>query len=282
MVPQENETSEAVNDLSALSEELQLALDAVVENDKLPGATLAIALPDGKQLSLASGFEDPELEKHMPVNGQMMVGSTGKTFVSAVALQLVTEGKIGLEDLASKYFADEDKEWFARLPNADSITVRSLLNHTSGIPRYVFSRDFLSDLRENPRKARSPRECVAVILDMKPIHAVGEGWGYSDTNYLILGMIIEKVTESTFYQEAQSRLLSPLELKKTIPTTQAKLPGLVQGHANQPNPFNVPARTGKGWHLRVESEFRMVRRWVHVERWGFGQLDTGSSYGQDS
>lgn len=251
----ETEVPKVVKDLDALKRDLQKSLDEVVASDDLPGATLAIVLPDGQELALASGFEDVESETRMPVNGQMLVGSTGKTFVSAVALQLVTEGKLGLDDHVSEYFADEDKPWFDRIPNADSLTVRSLMNHTSGIPRYVFNREFLSDVSENPLKARTPRECVSVILDAKPIHDVGDGWGYSDTNYLLLGLIIEKITGNSFYDEAQERLLNPLRLESTIPTTQAKLPGLVQGHAGQPNPFGVPEKTVKDGNYALNPSF---------------------------
>jgi D-alanyl-D-alanine carboxypeptidase len=173
----------------------------------------------------------------------MMVGSTGKTYVSAVALQLVKEGKINLDDMASKYFTDSDKDWFSRLPNAETLTIRSLMNHTSGLPRYVFSRTFLTDIKQTPQKSHTPRECISVILDDKPKHAVGEGWGYSDTNYMVLGLIIEKVTGNSFYDEAQRRLLDPLKLTQTIPTTQAKLPGLMQGYIGKSNPFGLPKKT---------------------------------------
>jgi D-alanyl-D-alanine carboxypeptidase len=239
----EQDNIKVAKELKQLSDELQTALDAVVASDQLPGATLAISLSDGRQISLASGYEDVESQTPMPVNGPMLVGSTGKTYVSAVALQLVTEGKIKLDDLVSNHFADSDKAWFARIPNSEALTIRSLMNHTSGLPRYVFSKQFLADVRENPLKSRSPRECISVVLDMKPKHDVGNGWGYSDTNYLLLGIIIEKITGNSFYDEAQHRLLTPLGLKTTIPTTQARLPGLVQGYAGQPNPFGVPEKT---------------------------------------
>lgn len=231
--------------LDRLRGDLQSALDELVAEDELPGATLAVDLPDGRQLSLASGFADVESKTSMPIDGQMMVGSTGKTFVSAVALQLVTEGKINLDDKVSKYFSDGDKEWFSRLPNAETLTIRSLMNHTSGLPRYVFARAFLTDVREDPTKTHSPRECLAVILDAKPKHEVGAGWGYSDTNYIVLGLIIEKVTGNTFYDEAKRRLLDPLKLDQTIPTTQAKLPGLTQGYIGKSNPFGLPPKVVK-------------------------------------
>ena len=229
--------------LDQLRTALQSALDTVVANDELPGATLAVCLPDGQSLSLASGFADIESKTAMPVNGQMMIGSTGKTYVSAVALQLVSQGKLNLDDHVSQYFDDSDQTWFARLPNAGTLTVRSLMNHTSGLPRYVFAKDFLTSVKQSPLKSRSPRECIAVILDAKPKHKVAEGWGYSDTNYILLGLIIEKLTTNSFYSEAKRRLLDPLKLNETVPTTQAHLPGLIQGYIGQSNPFGLPPKT---------------------------------------
>jgi D-alanyl-D-alanine carboxypeptidase len=117
------------------------------------------------------------------------------------------------------------------------------MNHTSGLPRYVFAKKFLDDVKQNPLKSRSPRECLGVILDAKPTHAVGEEWGYSDTNYLLLGLIIEKVTGRSFYEETQQRLLDPLKLKRTLPTAQAELPGLTQGYIGKNNPFGLPKKT---------------------------------------
>lgn len=230
-------------DLGNLRAQLQTALDTLVAEAQIPGATLAIALPDGAVVSIAAGNADVESRTAMPVDGQMMVGSTGKTFVAAVALQLVAEGKLNLDDEVRKYFTDSDAAWFSRIPNAESLTVRSLMNHTSGLPRYVFANEFLTSVKETPTKARSPRECLAIILDDNPKHAVGEGWGYSDTNYLLLGLIIEKITGSSFYEESDRRIMRPLKLKQTVPTTQARLPGLIPGYIGQSNPFGLPRKT---------------------------------------
>ena len=263
------------NIIKRLSAELQTTLDRVVAEEKLPGATVAVCLPYGDVISLASGFEDLEAKTPMPVDGQMMVGSTGKTYVSAVALQLVTEGKIGLDDLVSEYFTDSDKEWFSQLPNSSSLTVRSLMNHTSGIPRYVFAQSFLADIKQSPQKSHSPRECISVILNTKPKHEVGEGWGYSDTNYLILGLIIEKVSGNSYYDEAKRRLLDPLELQQTIPTTQAMLPGLMQGYIGKSNPFGLPPKTVENETYALNPGFEWcgggymasvsdLARWMHA------------------
>jgi D-alanyl-D-alanine carboxypeptidase len=165
----------------------------------------------------------------------MLVGSVGKTFAAATALQLIKEGRIGLDERIEKYLGREP--WFSRLPNAKEITVRQLLNHTSGLVRYEFKDQFTRDLTANPEKTWKPAELVAYLLDEKPPFAAGQGWDYSDTNYIVLGMIIEKVTGKKFYEEANRRLLKPLKLTDTIPQDGPRLKRVIQGYAGPTNPF---------------------------------------------
>lgn len=219
---------------------LQAALNEFVASSGVPGATLAVAFSDGQVIDLAAGFTDPAAKEPMPVGACMLAGSTGKTFVSAVALQLVQEGKLRLDQPVADFFKGTDAAWFGRLPNSDSLTIRSLMNHTSGIPRYIFQRKFLEDLRKHPLKARAPRECLAVLHGVEPLHPVGKGWGYSDSNYLVLGLVIEKVTDSTYYSELKKRVLDPLKLHRTQPSVSTKVPGLVLGHMAEGNPFGLP------------------------------------------
>jgi D-alanyl-D-alanine carboxypeptidase len=87
--------------------------------------------------------------------------------------------------------------------------VRQLMNHTSGLVRYEFKEQFTKDLTANPDKVWRPEELVAYLLDEKAPFEAGKGWDYSDTNYIVLGMIIEKVTGKKFYDEARKRVLKP-------------------------------------------------------------------------
>lgn len=229
------------NEFLTLRSNLQTTLDSIISADKFPGATMAAVMPDGQIISLAGGFDDVEMEKSMPIGGQMLTGSTGKIFVSAVTLQLVDEGKFNLDDKVSKYFGKE--KWFSKLPNSEELTIRSLMNHTSGLPRYVFAEAFLNEVKTNPMRTWTPLECLTVIFDMPANHPVGKGWGYSDTNYILLGMIMEKVTGDTFYNLTKNRLLLPLNLQKTYPSTQRELPGLVTGYIGENNFFGLPKKT---------------------------------------
>jgi len=171
----------------------------------------------------------------MKPTDRMLTGSTGKTFAAATAMLLIKEGKIGLDDKVEKYFGNE--VWFARLPNAKDITVRQLMNHTSGLVRYEFKEQFTKDLSANPDKVWKPEELLSYLLDEKAPFEAGKGWDYSDTNYIVLGMIIEKVTRRSFYDEANKRVVRKLKLSNTIPQDSREIKGLVQGYAGANNPF---------------------------------------------
>jgi D-alanyl-D-alanine carboxypeptidase len=220
---------------TALKSALQLKLDEWHKAGSFPGATVGVVLASGKSFGLAVGVSDRESKKPMMPGDRMLAGSVGKTFAAATALQLIKEGKIGLDDKVEKYLGREP--WFSRLPNAKEITVRQLMNHTSGLVRYEFKEQFTKDLTANPEKIWKPAELVAYLLDEKPPFEAGKGWDYSDTNYIVLGMIIEKVTGKKFYDEANRRLVKPLKLTDTIPQDGPALKGVVQGYAGPNNPF---------------------------------------------
>ncbi len=225
----------AVRSQTSLQTSLQAKLDEWHKAGSFPGATLGIVLANGESFGLAVGVSDREAKTPMKPNDRMLAGSVGKTFAAATALQLVKENKIGLDDKIEKYLGGEP--WFARLPNAKDITVRQLMNHTSGLVRYEFKEQFTKDLTANPDKTWKPAELVAYLLDEKAPFEAGKGWDYSDTNYIVLGMIIEKVTGKKFYDEANRRVIKPLKLTDTIPQDGPRLKGVVQGYAGPNNPF---------------------------------------------
>jgi len=220
---------------NVLKKELQMKLDEWHHAGKFPGATVGVVLPDGESFGLAVGYSDRESKTPMKPTDRMLTGSTGKTFAAATAMLLIKEGKIGLDDKVEKYFGNE--VWFARLPNAKDITVRQLMNHTSGLVRYEFKEQFTKDLSANPGKVWKPEELLSYLLDEKAPFEAGKGWDYSDTNYIVLGMIIEKVTRRSFYDEANKRVVRKLKLSNTIPQDSREIKGLVQGYAGANNPF---------------------------------------------
>ena len=225
----------AVVGTNALKKELQSKLNEWHKAGQFPGATLGVVLADGESFGLAVGYSDRDAKSAMKSNDRMPAGSVGKTFAAAAALQLVKEGKIGLDDKIEKYLGKE--VWFARLPNAKDITIRQLMNHTSGLVRYEFKDEFTKYLTEHPMKVWTPEERLAYLFDEKPAFEPGKGWDYSDTNYIVLGMIIERVTGKRFYDEAHRRLIKPLKLSDTIPQEGPIMKGVIQGYAGAGNPF---------------------------------------------
>ena len=220
---------------AALKDKLQAKLNEFHAQGKFPGATLGVALADGTAVGLAVGLSDVEAKTAMTPRDLMLQGSVGKTYVAAVALQLVQEKRLALDDPIEKYLGAE--KWFARLPNARDITVRMLMNHTSGLVRYEFKEQFVKDLTANPDKVWKPQELVAYIFDTTAPFAAGKGWDYSDTNYIVLGMIIERITGKTYYEELARRILMPLNLRETVPSDRRVILRLSQGYAGKDNPF---------------------------------------------
>ncbi len=242
-----------VSNSTALKTALQLKLEEWHKAGTFPGATLGVVLANGESFGLAVGFSDRETKTPMKPTDRMLAGSVGKTFAAATALQLIKEGKIELDERIEKYLGSET--WFSRLPNAKDITVRQLMNHTSGLVRYEFKDQFTKDLTANPEKIWKPAELVAYLLDEKPPFEAGKGWDYSDTNYIVLGMIIEKVTGRKFYDEASRRLLEPLKLTGTIPQDGLRLKGVVQGYAGPNNPFGLKDQMIQAGKFAINPQF---------------------------
>lgn len=218
-----------------LRQKIQTHIDSWHKAGKFPGATVGVCLADGECFGLATGVSDQTAKTPMKPNDRMLAGSTGKTFAAAVAMQLVSERKIALDDKIEKYLGRET--WFTRLPNAKNITIRQLMNHTSGLIRYEFKDTFVKDLTANPDRVWRPEELIAYLFDEKAPFEAGKGWDYSDTNYIVLGMIMEKVTGKKFYAEAVKRVIKPRKLSNTIAQDRRELKGLIQGYAGADNPF---------------------------------------------
>lgn len=92
-----------------------------------------------------------------------------------------------------------------------------LMSHRTGIPEHVLLPEFLGDVRKQPDKIWKGKELVAYILDKEPLFPAGEKFAYADTNYILVGMIIERITRNDFYTELEQRILQPLKLESTVP-----------------------------------------------------------------
>jgi D-alanyl-D-alanine carboxypeptidase len=191
------------------------------------GAPGVIALVnDGHRVRLhAAGVADTRSSRALRPTDRYRAGSITKSFVSTVALQLVAEGKLSLSDTVERRLP-------GILPYGDDVTVRQLLNLTSGVPdnQGPVEAEFL---KGNMTRSWSPRELVALVADKKPDFAPGTSWAYSNTNYVLAGLIIERVTGNRLGRELDERIFQPLHLRDTsFPQNTSKIVGShSNGHA---------------------------------------------------
>lgn len=219
---------------------LQHLLDAYRTEVSFPGGVLAASFNDESTIVVTTGVADRDLGTPMPTDARMLGGSIGKMFFAALSLQLVAEGRLRLDEPIATYL--RGTTWLSRLRNADRVTPRMLLNHTSGYSEEM--SDCWDTLRvarkREPLRPHEHLELLQCLFDTTPLFEPGARFQYSDVEYDLLATIEEAVTHSTAYAEIQRRLLDPLRLRSTGPSDRPRLPGLVPGYAGAHSPFGVP------------------------------------------
>ena len=163
---------------------------------------------------------------------------------------------------------------------ASETTIRHLMTHTSGLVRYEFQEKFTADLTRQPDKSWQPEELISYILDLTPPFAPGAGWEYSDTNYIVLGMILERAGKAPYYDLLRDRILGPLKLKDTVPSTGRTIPGLVQGYAGPQNPFGGTDAMIKDGRFAINPQFEWTGGRTGLHGRGPGPLGQGPLRGQ--
>ncbi|MGW0601490.1 serine hydrolase domain-containing protein [Streptomyces sp. NPDC002776] len=202
------------------------AMKAAVK-DGVPGVT-AGARTDGRTWSATAGVGNLRTGKARSVDDRYRVGSITKTFVATVLLQLEAEGRLSLDDTVDT--------WLPGLVEGNGhdgrrITLRRLLNHTSGIFSYTDDQTFVETyvLKDGFFRHRydtkAPEDLVAIAMTHKPDFEPGTDWYYSNTNYVLAGMVIEKATGRGYGEEIRDRILAPLDLRATsVPGTRVTVP----------------------------------------------------------
>ena len=256
---------------TALQTRVRAYLDEWRASATFPGAAVGIVLKDGTSFAVTTGVADRATQTPLTPDDLFMAGSTGKTFFAALALQLIEGGRLELDAPIAKYLGT--KPWFGRLPNAKDITVRMLMTHTSGLVRYEMNPKFTAALRAQPDKSWTPEEEIAYLLDATAPFAAGQGWDYSDTNYIVLGMIMEQITGTSVYDEVRKRFLEPLKLTRVVPTTSRRIPGLVQGYAGPRDPLGLPDQVISNGQFVVNPQFEWTgggyaTSALDLARWG--------------
>ncbi len=190
----------------SLEESLQFTLDSARQLNNLTGLSAAVILPDRSTWLGVSGMSDPTTSQQIEPDMLFGIGSITKTYTAVLILQLMEEGLLTLDDPLH--------QWLPRFPNIDSTaTLRQLLTHTSGIFSYTDDPVFFEFMFDDPTRNITPEEIFTFVKE--PLFAPGNGWSYSNTNFILLGMVIEAVTHSSVDVELRNRLLNPLNLDNT-------------------------------------------------------------------
>lgn len=202
----EKETNADPN--QALITQLKLAADSVIKNTPVPGlVALVVDHKRGINWIYAAGVSNKETNAPMDVNHTFRIASNTKMFTGTVLLQLVGEGKVSLNDKVSKYLP--------QYPATNTITVAMLANMTSGLFDYFDDDRWVNGFKTTPLRIWAPAELVELSFSHPLLFTPGSQFKYTNTNTLLLGMIIEKVTGKKLETEINNRIVTPLLLKNT-------------------------------------------------------------------
>ncbi|WP_308466596.1 serine hydrolase domain-containing protein [Rathayibacter soli] len=197
---------------------LQKQIPAIMKANAIPGVVVLITSP--KQGDWSQTFGTAVLGKTVPMslNDYFRIGSNTKTMTSTIILQLVQEGKLALDDPISKFRPD--------VPNGQNITIAQLSEMRSGLYSYSFDPAFNATLDNDPGKAWTPDELLSIAFSHPADFAPGAKYEYSNTNIVLLGTVIEKLTGMSAAEAFQKRIFGPLGLThSSLPAnTDASLP----------------------------------------------------------
>jgi D-alanyl-D-alanine carboxypeptidase len=232
-------------------EQLQNALICGVAMG-LPGISVAIGIDDNLVWVGTAGYSDISRRVAVQPNDRFGIGSITKTFVARVILQLAEEGRLDLNKTPLDYL---DLNIVRKVPNTDKATLRQLMNHQSGIPTWEFQPEWIPKGRGNEMKLdyiwdkTETLQYVAkegIRAGFKP----GERYSYSNTNYTILGLVIEAVTGNDIITEIRERILEPLDLNNTYLESFEPIPGGYVHHYHYATPlFKKIAGVHRGFPL---------------------------------
>ena len=197
-------TGAAEGDAPAYVATLQPQIDELVSDLGIVGGVVLVRSPTWGDWSTAFGTRTYRGDDPVTLDDHVRVGSNTKTMTATVILQLVQEGKLKLDDPVSTYRPD--------VPNGENITIAELLDMRSGLGNYTADPTLNQQQDDDGGRVYTPDELIAIGLAMPTEFAPGQGWYYSNTNYVLLGAIIEQLTGSTVEEQFATRIFEPLAL----------------------------------------------------------------------
>ncbi|MEE1758534.1 serine hydrolase domain-containing protein [Streptomyces sp. SP18BB07] len=245
-----------------LTARMDQAVEGVRQEAGIPGVTVGLWLPGQGCYVRSTGVADIVTRRPMTTDLFMRIGSETKTFTATALLQLVDDRRVRLDDPISRYVRG--------VPNGHRITVRHLAQMRSGLFPYSADPDFVHALLSDPSRFFTPRELLAYAFRKPNTFAPGERFQYSNTNFVLLGLVVEKVSGKRFADYLRERVIRPAGLRRTL---FAEGPGFPEPHArgytNQTLSGEIEDATdwNPSWAWAAGamiSELRDLRRWAEV------------------
>ncbi|MFI5671749.1 serine hydrolase domain-containing protein [Streptomyces sp. NPDC051704] len=186
---------------------LDAAITEVMKQTGMPGLNIGLWMPGRGVYEKSFGVADKQTGTPMKSDLYSRIGSVTKTFTVTGLLQLVDQGKVGLDDPISRYVSG--------VPGGDSITLRQLADMRSGLFDYTTDKKWLDGVRADPHRAYTPRQLLDVAFGHPPNFKPGAKWEYSNTNTILLGMLVEKVSGQSLADYLREHVFAPLKLNAT-------------------------------------------------------------------
>ncbi|WP_327130688.1 beta-lactamase family protein [Streptomyces sp. NBC_01343] len=186
---------------------LDAAITEVMKQTGMPGLNIGLWMPGRGVYEKSFGIADRQTGTPMKSDLHSRIGSVTKTFTVTGLLQLVDQGEVGLDDPVSRYVSG--------VPGGDSITLRQLADMRSGLFDYTTDKKWLDGLRADPHRTYTPRQLVDVAFGHPPNFKPGAKWEYSNTNTVLLGMLVEKVSGQSLADYLREHVFAPLKLNAT-------------------------------------------------------------------
>jgi len=199
---------------------VERALDEIIKTgmaaSDTPGMAAGVWIPGRGKYAKAFGVANTTTGRPFRLNDHVRIASITKTFTATAVVQLVDRGRLRLGDTLSSYVRG--------IPNGRTITVRQLLNMTAGVYDYTMDEAFGRAFDRDPLMAFGPRDAIRIVKRNEPSFAPGEGVSYSDSNYVLLGLIVQRVTDRSLGQVIRHRILKPLGMSHTSYPTGSAMP----------------------------------------------------------
>ena len=220
-----------------------------------PAALAAVSDSKGESAGVAVGKGNLETGQAPPMDGEVRIGSNTKTFVAVVVMQLVQEGKVGLDEPIETYLPGLIK---GEGIDGSRITVRQLLQHTSGLPEYTDTTPGRSDIFQIKDHYIPPRDLLDTALGKPAAFEPGAQWKYTNTNYIVLGMLVERVSQRPVGEQIDERIVKKLGLSHT--------------YFPAPGDRSIKGTHPQGYHLSAGGKLEDITEMDPAWAWAAGAM----------